>query len=258
MWNDPHISKQMLKYHLDPSVNLASRTTDFIERSVAWITSRFHLGENSSLCDFGCGPGLYTNRFAKQHIDVVGIDLSRRSIQHAKTTAKNEGLPVRYILGNYLEVSPKAKFDLLTMIFCDFCVLNPKQRATLLKKFSSLLKEDGYLLLDVCSKAFFHTNSEGVTLEHCPSGGFWTSRPYFVFDATFTYEKDLVVLKKATIVERKKNWEIFNWLQCYTLSALQQEFQAAGLQIVEHYANVAGDPYTDASKEMTVVARKRK
>ena len=37
-WNDEYISEQMLKAHLDPEFDGASRKLDFIEKSVAWIT----------------------------------------------------------------------------------------------------------------------------------------------------------------------------------------------------------------------------
>ena len=34
-WNDEYISEQMLKAHLDPEFDGASRKSDFIEKSVA-------------------------------------------------------------------------------------------------------------------------------------------------------------------------------------------------------------------------------
>ena len=37
-WNDEYISEQMLKAHLDPEFDGASRKLDVIEKSVAWIT----------------------------------------------------------------------------------------------------------------------------------------------------------------------------------------------------------------------------
>ncbi len=39
-WNDEYISEQMLKAHLDPEFDGASRKSDFIEKSVAWITEQ--------------------------------------------------------------------------------------------------------------------------------------------------------------------------------------------------------------------------
>ncbi len=47
LWNDPHISKQMLETHLNEDVNLASRRMTFIEKSVAWIVDRFAVSEGT-------------------------------------------------------------------------------------------------------------------------------------------------------------------------------------------------------------------
>ena len=257
LWNDPHISKQMLKYHLDPKTDLASRNIAFVQRSADWIVRHFRLSKKHTLCDFGCGPGLYTTRFAQKQMNVVGVDLSERSIRYAQKIAKQEKLPVRYVRKNYLDFSIDEKFDLITMIFCDFCVLSPTQRTAMLHKFYDMLHSKGHVLLDVVTESFFRSETEKATYEYVPHGGFWSQKPYFVFDTTFTYEKERVVLKKATVIEKKRSWEIFNWLQCYTLSSLQREFKKAGLEIVEHYSNVAGDPYSDKGLEMAIVAKKR-
>ena len=55
-WNDEYISEQMLKAHLDPEFDGASRKLDFIEKSVAWITERIPPADYPLLLDIGCGP----------------------------------------------------------------------------------------------------------------------------------------------------------------------------------------------------------
>ena len=84
LWTDEHTSMKMLEYHLDQSVDLSSRNKDFVARSVKWIVSHFGIDANTSIADFGCGPGLYTTLFAENNADVTGIDFSKRSIQYAK------------------------------------------------------------------------------------------------------------------------------------------------------------------------------
>ena len=56
-WDDPHISKQMLKAHLEPEIDSASRKHSFIKKSAAWIAG-LKAPEGSQLLDLGCGPGL--------------------------------------------------------------------------------------------------------------------------------------------------------------------------------------------------------
>lgn len=64
-WNDKYISKQMLKAHLDPDFNGASRKLPFIESSVNWIKETIPPADYAALLDLGCGPGLYAERFAR-------------------------------------------------------------------------------------------------------------------------------------------------------------------------------------------------
>ena len=56
LWTDEHTSAQMLSYHLNGDVDVSSRRTAFIDRSVDWIVSHFNIGKGSQVADFGCGP----------------------------------------------------------------------------------------------------------------------------------------------------------------------------------------------------------
>ena len=166
LWTDEHTSMKMLEYHLNESVDLSSRNKDFIARSVKWIVSHFGIDVNTSIADFGCGPGLYTTSFAENDADVTGIDFSRRSIQYARKIGDQKGLDITYYQQNYLEFETEKRFDLITMIFCDFCALSPLQRKTLLAKFYTFLKPSGSLLLDVHSLNTFNSRNEVATYEH--------------------------------------------------------------------------------------------
>ncbi|EOS51741.1 hypothetical protein C809_01201 [Lachnospiraceae bacterium MD335] len=82
-WDDEHISLQMLNAHLNPNYDGASRKLEFIEKSVDWISKILPSENYPSVLDIGCGPGLYTERYAKKGYRVVGVDFSHRSINYA-------------------------------------------------------------------------------------------------------------------------------------------------------------------------------
>lgn len=73
---------------------------------------------------------------------------------------------------------------------------------------------------------------------------------------TFKYEQERVVLDKYTIVEQSRTWEVFNWLQYFSLESLQHEFKESGFEITEQYSDVAGKPYDPESPEIAVIANK--
>jgi SAM-dependent methyltransferase len=260
LWNDPYISKKMLEAHLDPDFEPASRKKEFIEKSIAWMTKHFDITHKTKLCDFGCGPGLYTTPLASLGADVTGIDFSERSIRYARKIANEKNLNINYVLKNYLDFSSDKKFDLITMIYCDFCALSPAQRKQLLNKFYDLLNDGGSIFMDVYSLSFFDSLKEAMIYDRSSKkdfwSDFWSDKPYFVFNSTFKYEVEKVSLSKYTIIEKERMREIFNWLQCYNLDSLKKEFQENGFEIVEHYSNVAGESYKTDSMEIAVVARK--
>ena len=256
LWTNAHTSKQMLKYHLNESIDAASRNRRFIERSVAWIVSRFDVDKNSEIADFGCGPGLYTNLLAERGAIVTGIDFSENSLKYAKQAAAEKGLKVHYIRTDYLDFETADRFDLIIMIMCDFCVLSPAQRKQLLSKFHSLLKPGGSVLLDVYSLNTFNQREESATYELNQLNGFWSPEDYYCFVNTFKYEQEKVILDKYTIIEASRKRVVYNWLQCYSTDAIRHEFEEIGFKADELYSDVAGNAFTSESLEIAIVAKK--
>jgi 2-polyprenyl-3-methyl-5-hydroxy-6-metoxy-1,4-benzoquinol methylase len=256
LWTDEHTSSRMLAFHLDGSIDVSSRKTEFIDRSAAWIISRFGLAAGRSLADFGCGPGLYTSRLAASGVSVTGIDFSERSLRHAREAALQQGLSIEYVRADYLEFAPGKLFDLITLIMCDYCALSPTQRRALLDRFRTLLHPGGAVLLDVYSLSAFAARQEAVSYSPNLQDGFWSAKPYFGFLNTFKYEPERVVLDKYTIVEEARTRTIYNWLRYFDPEDLKGEIDGAGLQVEEFLGDVAGGAYDPASHEFAAVVRK--
>ena len=258
LWTDEHTSKQMLGYHLNESVDMSSRNRNFIECSAEWIASRFGVGESTKIADFGCGPGLYTEKLAERGATVTGIDFSENSIRYAKQEATRKELEISYLLMNYLDFDTTDRFDLIIMIMCDFCALSPEQRKAMLSKFRSLLKPEGSLLLDVYSLNSFNQKEESATYELNQLNGFWSTDDYYCIVNTFKYEKEKVILDKYTIIDESKKRVVYNWLQYFSQETLRKEFEENGFEIESFFSNVAGDTFDPQSTELALVARKLK
>jgi len=256
LWTNEHTAKQMLQYHLNESIDAASRNHNFINKSAEWIISHFQNKDDLKIADFGCGPGLYTTGLAEKGAIVTGIDFSENSLQYAAQTAEKKGLKINYHQTNYLEFETEEKFDLIMMIMCDFCALSPEQREILLSKFHSLLKPDGAVLLDVYSLNFFNSKEESAGYQLNQLNGFWSPNDYYCFENTFKYEDEKVILDKYTIIEADKERIVYNWLQCFSKESLKKEFEDNGFRICEIYSDVAGKPFDQESTEIAVVAKK--
>ena len=254
LWADEHRSKQMLAYHLNTDIDVSSRRGEFIDRSVAWISSRFDVKLGTRIADFGCGPGLYATRLARRDASVTGIDFSKNSIEYARKVAADGRLSIQYVNQNYLEFETEERFDLILMTMCDFCALSPTQRQEVLKKFYRLLEPSGSVLLDVYSLSAFEQREEAASYERNQLHGFWSSEEYYGFLNTFKYDQAKVVLDKYTIVEAERTSVVYNWLQYFSLVSLRREFEEAGLAVQSSYADVAGTPFDETASEFAVVA----
>lgn len=256
LWTDKHTSKKMLEYHLNEEIDVASRNKNFIERSVEWIFSHFGLDKKTEIADFGCGPGLYTNRLAERGAIVTGIDFSENSLNYAKQTADEKGLDVNYVLSDYLNYETTCRFDLITMIMCDFSVLSPEQIKKLLSKFRLLLKPDGSVLLDVYSLVHFNRIEESAFYELNQLNGFWSPDDYYCFVNTFKYEDEKVLLDKYTIIEESRKRVVYNWLQCFSRDSLVTEFEENGFIAEALYSDVAGREFDPESAEIAVIVKR--
>ena len=256
LWTDEHTSKQMLSFHLNETIDVASRNGAFINRSVEWIASQFNIGRQFKIADFGCGPGLYATRLAKLEADVTGIDFSARSIAYAKEIAAREQLTICYVNQNYLEFEREDRFDLVLMIMCDFCALSPFQRKAILSKFHHILKPGGSVLLDVYSLEAFNEREEVTRYELNLLDGFWSPNKYYGFLNTFKYDEEKVLLDKYTIIEPARTRTIYNWLQYFAPEALEKEFTEAGFSLKVLYSDVSGTPVDPKSKEFAAIAVK--
>ncbi|MBF0187877.1 MAG: methyltransferase domain-containing protein, partial [Magnetococcales bacterium] len=172
LWTRPHIAQQMLQFHLNQETDLASRRFETIERIVQFLDDSLSLS-NKSLCDLGCGPGLYAKRFAARGARVTGIDFSAHSLAYAEQDAEQAGRTIRYLKADYLLDTLPTGFDVVTLIYCDLCALAPEQRSRLLKRMRRMLNPGGRVVLDVAGMGSYVQKEEDLVMEERLMGGFW-------------------------------------------------------------------------------------
>ncbi|MEM9263610.1 MAG: class I SAM-dependent methyltransferase, partial [Pseudomonadota bacterium] len=172
LWTDPHLGKKMLETHLSQETTLASRTKEPIDRVVNWIDETFGL-DGQSVCDLGCGPGLYSNAFAARGAVVRGLDFSQNSIAYARDHAPSGSGAATYLVANYLSDPLPKEQNLITLIYCDLCALSAAQRDGLLVKIRQSLAPGGKFVFDVYSKAAFEAVRDNVVYSRGLMNGFW-------------------------------------------------------------------------------------
>ncbi len=255
-WDDPHISAQMLAFHLDPNNDAASRKPETIDCSVAWIAASAGLHPGSTVLDLGCGPGLYASRLARLGLRVTGVDYSRRSIDYAAGYARDNGLDISYRYQNYLELTDEGQYDAAQLIYGDFCPLNPEQRARLLQNVHRALKPGGCFILDVstreCRKR--HGSRNGW---RALESGFWKPSPHLLLESGFDYPDRFIWLDQAVVIEENGKLSVYRmWFQDYTPETITAELTAGGFTVESLWGDLTGAPYTEGSEWIGLVTRK--
>ena len=256
-WNDPHISKQMLKAHLDPNTEAASRKPETIDCYVNWMIKTLGLKTGASLLDLGCGPGLYASRFARAGFHVTGVDYSRNSIEYAIQNAKENNLDIMYRYQNYLELDDENLYEAVFLIYGDFCPLSPEQRPTLLKNIHRALKPNGYFVLDVTTREHRrrYGNKNGW---YAAETGFWKPGPHLVLEEGFDYPEQSIWLDQYTTIEADGKVSVYrNWFQDYTPETISAELEQGGFSVESVWGDLKGGPYAPASEWIGLVTCKK-
>ena len=244
-WNDPHISAQMLKAHLNPDNDLASRRPETVQKSVAWLIATLGLQPGDAVLDLGCGPGLYAARLAERGLRVTGVDYARRSIDYATQYAQQHNLPITYRYQDYLTLADENLYDTVLIIYGDFCPLSPEQRAKLLQNIRRALKPGGYFVLDVTTRA--HRQKQGNRNGwYAAETGFWKPGPHLVLEEGFDYPEEAIFLDQAVVVEMG-NGRISvyrNWFQDYTQDSITAELERGGFTVRSVWNDLLGTPFT--------------
>ncbi|WP_026790104.1 class I SAM-dependent methyltransferase [Pleomorphomonas oryzae] len=254
LWTDPHIADEMLRFHLDETSDLASRRASAIDAFVGWLDRRFPLA-GAAITDLGCGPGLYTSRYAKRGALVTGLDFSANSLAYASKAAKAANFPIDYRQADYLRDDLPGDQDVVTMIYGDFCAMAPNKRRLILDKIRAALKPNGVFVFDVFSTGMFENLREERIFENRLMGGFWAAGDYVGFKATFLYPSEAIGLDRYLIATPDRTFQVYNWMQYYTPAAIIEEVRAAAYSAVEIADFATGGSWRGGATAFAVIAR---
>ena len=244
-WDDPYISSQMLRAHLDPNNNLASRRPETIQGTVDWLVATLGLQSGNRILDLGCGPGLYSARLAEKGLQVTGMDYSRRSIEYARQYAAQHHLDIDYRYQDYLTMEENGLYDAVLLIYGDYCPLSPIQRSTLLGNVRSALKPGGFFVFDVTTRAHRHKYGNRNSW-YAAVQGFWKPGPHLVLEEGFDYPDQSIYLDQTIVIEENNRVTVYrNWFQDFSRETITTELEQAGFKVLSVWNDLLGTPYTE-------------
>ncbi len=257
LWDDPYVSKQLLEIHLNEEYKSASKPHDIIKLESEFIINYTKMNNNTKLLELGCGPGLYTKEFAKTNASITGIDISENSLEYAMKTVNHEFKNVNFIKNNYLNLDYNSEFDVATLIFYDFCALNPEEQITFLTNVHNSLKDGGLFILDVMSENRWVKEFTEVSVYE---DGFWSPKPYLEIFNSYLYcdqDEPITECLQYTLVDDDGNIRTIRVYHIlFNLDEITKLFNMCGFKLEESYNNLQGEKLSTSSDTYAFVLRK--
>lgn len=250
IWTDSYIQKQMLKEHLNPASDGASRKQESVNKITDFILR--HSKSNGSLLDLGCGPGLYTSLFRDKGYDVTGIDFNRASIAYAIEKRQD----IRYIFGDYINEYPAGKYDTVIIIYCDLGTHSDSDRDRLLRNIYHSLNDSGVFIFDVFTEELIKDKQESKSWHYAPNGGFWSNEEYLLLNQTFHYPDHKAFAYQYNLLTVEQAKQFIVWDRYYTEEEITSVLQNIGFRNISIHKNILGSNNFTSDSEMFVVAQK--
>lgn len=250
IWTDPYIQQQMLKEHLNPMSDGASRKQESILRITDFVLS--HSKPKNRLLDLGCGPGLYTTLFKDKGYEVTGVDFNKASIDYATAERKD----IRYIFGDYVNEYPNGKYDTVIMIYCDLGTHSDNDRDKLLRNIYQSLDEGGTFIFDVFTEELIKDKQECKSWDYASTEGFWDKDEYILLSQTFHYPEANAFAYQYNLLTKNETKHFIVWDRYYSEEEIALVLENIGFRKVTIHKNILdGNDFTSNS-EMFVVAEK--
>ncbi len=257
LWTDPHIANNMLLAHLDADHDAASRNAQSIQKTVQWTSQEIKM--DSTIIDFGCGPGLYSEKLALLGHAVTGVDISKNSIRYARESAKRNNLPIKYLNENYLSQIDLGIFDAALCIYCDFGALIPDEQKVFLKNVHDSLKENGVFIFDVFSEGLSATKTEQRDFEVVHNEDFWSDQPHFILTETAFFEEEMTWGQRNIIIDQGsgKQREFITWDTLYSNTRITGLLEENGFIVEKIEQGLVNENSFTSNDVLFVKARKK-
>lgn len=250
IWTDPYIQQQMLKEHLNPMSDGASRKQESILKITDFVRSQSK--PKSRLLDLGCGPGLYTTLFKDKGYEVTGVDFNKASIEYATTERKD----IHYIFGDYMNEYPDGKYDAVILIYCDLGTHSDNNRDKLLKNIYRSLDAGGTFIFDVFTEDLIKDKSECKNWDYAPTGGFWDENGYLLLNQTFHYPQANAFAYQYNLLTQSETKHFIVWDRYYSEDEITLALKNIGFRKVTIHKNILDGNNFTSNNEMFVVAEK--
>lgn len=253
-WDDPHISESMLTLHLQPDIDGASRKMETVKKTVSYLFDSGIIKPGMKVLDLGCGPGLYARRLSSAGVIVTGIDISQRSLDHARKCAEEAGLDIEYKKLDFFDIDYTDEFDAVIQVYGELNTFSDDKRDRLLKIVHRALKKDGIFIFDVSTRDL--RKKAGLQKGwYISDGGFWRPGRHLVLEQGFDYPDIAVWLDQYVVIDETGAAVYRNWFHDYDLGTIKAVLIKAGFETIHVWDDLTGVEYAEGGDWIALGAK---
>lgn len=222
------------------------RNDDEAQFFMSNLIHHLNVKPNAEVLDLACGKGRHSIFLNQKGLDVMGLDLSKESIEYAK---QFENDTLHFDVHDMRKVYPK-KFDFVFNLFTSFGYFeNDAENQETINAMKSMLKPNGVLVIDFLNAYKTIKNlveKEEKTLDNI----------------TFNIEKSIVdgfIVKTIGFEDEGESFSFQERVKALSLSDFEAFFKHAGLELKETFGNFNFEPYqAETSERLIMILEKSK
>lgn len=208
------------------------------------------------LLDVACGTGGFSNCFAKQGIEVIGVDMSEEMLSLAREKSALEGLNVLYLCQKAQEL------DLYGTVDGAICCLDSLNHITDYNKLCKAFEKISLFLEPECL-FIFDVNTEYKHREILGDNVFVIDREqiYCVWANSYDKKKNTVNIMLDFFVKEDDRYSRFSEEfseRAYSGIELEKALEKAGLEIVDIFEELTEKPLNEKSQRAIYITKKVK
>jgi SAM-dependent methyltransferase len=213
--------------------------------------------EATRLLDLACGTGELSVRFAKQGLNVTGIDLSEDMLSVAQVKAEAEGVKIPFFQQDMANLEGQGQFDVIG-IFCDslnYLQTEEKVISTFLNVHQHL-QDHGIFIFDVHSiyKMTEVFVNQTFALNEDDISYIWNSFPG---DDPYSVEHELSFFVLDGPTGKYDRIDELHYQRTYSIEQYAGWLDIAGFQLLEINADFEQLEPTEDSERIFFVAKKK-
>ncbi len=209
------------------------------------LIEELNLKKGSKLIDIACGKGRHATYFNKKGMDVLGIDLSTKSIASAK---QNENATLHFAVHDMREVYQENCFDVVTNLFTSFGYFeDDKDEQKAINAMASDLKSEGILIIDFMNVKKVISNL--VLTEKKEIDGI-----------TFNIKRSVQnnhIIKDIEIIDKTEKQHFQEKVKAITLADFSIFVNNAGLKIIDIFGNYKLEEFNATSSDRLILICKK-